>query len=76
MLPENKTKKSRKSEVDAPGSPSFLGLGDEPKQKQKQKKYDDNEIKNPNPNKEKRENRAIKRSFLFFSFCLFRPKRE
>ena len=46
---ENKTKKSRKSEVDSPDSPSFLGLGDERTQKN-----GENQIKNPNPNREKR----------------------
>ena len=35
---KNKTKKSWKSEVDSPNSPSVLGLGDEWKQKHKQKK--------------------------------------
>ena len=52
---ENKTKKkSQKSDVDSPDSPSFLGLGDERKQK-----IDENQIKNPNPNpnREKREER-------------------
>ena len=52
---ENKTKKSRKSEVYSPGSPSFLGLGDERTQKN-----DENQIKNPNPNPN-REKRAIER---------------
>ena len=72
---ENKTKNSRKSAVDSPDSPSFLGLGDEQKQKHKQKN-EENQIKNPNPNRENREKRATKTSFIFFSFfCLFRPKR-
>ena len=62
---ENKTKKSRKSEVDSPDSPSFLGLGDERTQKN-----DENQIKNanpnPNPNREKREKRKeSNRKFLF-----------
>ena len=66
LLPENKTKKSRKSEVDSPNSPSFLGLGDERKQKHKQKN-DENQIKNPNPNREERkESNREKFSFLFF----------
>ena len=69
---ENKTKESRKSEVESADSPSFLGLSDERKQKHKQKN-DENQMKNPNPNREKR---ATKRSSLFFSFCLFRPNRE
>ena len=70
---QNKKKKSQKSEVDSPDSPTFLGLGDERKQKN-----DENQIKNPNPNpnREKREKRAIERSFLFFFVCSFRPKRE
>ena len=42
-------KKSQKSDVDSPDSPSFLGLGDERKQKYKQKN-DENKIKNPDPN--------------------------
>ena len=45
---ENKTKKSWKSEVDSPDSPSILGPSDERKQKHKQKN-DENQIKNPNP---------------------------
>ena len=65
---KNKTKKSRKSEVDSRDSPSFLGLGDERKQKPRQKN-DENQMKNPNPNRENREKRAIEKSFLsFFSF--------
>ena len=52
---ENKTKKSRKSEVDSPDSPSFLGLGDERTQEN-----DENQIKKPNPNPT-REKRAIER---------------
>ena len=66
---KNKTKKSRKSEVDSPDSPSFLGLGDEWKQKHIQKN-DENQMKDPdpNPNRENREKRATERSFLFFSF--------
>ena len=71
MLPKNKTKKSWKSEVDSPNSPSILGLGDEWKQKHKQKKNDENQIKNPNPNRENREKRAIEKSFLFFFFFFF-----
>ena len=55
IVSENKTKKSRKSEVDSPDSPSFLGLGDERTQKN-----DENQIKNPNPNPN-REKRAIER---------------
>ena len=51
---QNKKKKSQKSKVDSPDSPTFLGLGDERKQKN-----DENQIKNPNPNpnREKREER-------------------
>ena len=68
---ENKTKKSRKSEIDSPDSPMFLGLGDERKQKN-----DENHIKNPNPNTENREKRATERSFLFFFFFVCLDRRE
>ena len=60
MLSENKTKKSLKSEVDSPDSPSFLGSAMNGN-KNKNQKNDKNQIKNanPNPNREKREKRAI-----------------
>ena len=72
---KNKTKKSRKSEVDSPDLPSFLGLGDERKQKHRQKN-DENQMKNLNPNTENREKRATERSFLFFSFFVCLDRRE
>ena len=62
LLSENKTKKSLKSEVDSPDSPSFLGSAKNGN-KNKNQKNDKNHIKNanpnPNPNREKREKRAI-----------------
>ena len=70
MLSKNKTKKSLKSEVDSPDSPSFLGSTMNGN-KNKNQKNDKNQIKNanPNPNREKREKRAIENFPLFTKSC-------
>ena len=70
MLSENKTKKSLKSEVDSPDSPSFLGSAMNGN-KNKNQKNDKNQIKNtnPNPNREKREKRAIENIYFVTKSC-------
>ena len=70
LLSENKTKKSLKSEVDSPDSPSFLGSAMNGN-KNKNQKNDKNQIKNanPNPNREKREKRAIETIYFFTKSC-------